>query len=80
MGTPSNCTQRMAIIKSWEVISIEQLISIRLGIGKAARISCRQLISPHTLTKPHLKEQGSVWVQRMLKKTEELQATSVVWP
>lgn len=84
MGTLSSYTQRraqsMAIITSWEVISVEQLISVRLGIGKEAKVSCRQLINPHTLSKSHLKEQGSGWMQRMLKKAEGLQVTSVFWP
>lgn len=84
MGTLRSCIQRMAqsraTTKSWEVISAGQLISISLGIGKAAKINCRQLINSHTLTQSQLKEQGSVWVQRILKIAEGLQATSVLKP
>lgn len=84
MGTLSSCIQRMgqcrASIKSWEVIFLEQLTSVRLGIGKAAKVSCRHLINPYTFTKPHLKENGSVWVPTILKKDEWLQVTSALWP
>lgn len=71
MRTLSSCVQRTAqshaITETWEVISAEQLMSVRLSIGKAAKVSCRQRINPHTLSQSPPKKQESLWEQRILK-------------
>lgn len=52
-------------------------MSIGLGIGNVTKVGCRLLINPHDLTQTELKEQGLIWVQRVLKRADGLQATPV---
>ena len=84
MGTLSSCirskAQSRTIAKTWEVISAEHLTLVKSSTGKAAKVSCRQLTDPHTPTQSQLKEQGSVRVQRILRRAERLQAASELGP
>lgn len=72
-GTLSSRMQRTTqsrAIKSWEIVSVDQPISVRLGTGKTLKVSCTWLIDLHTLTPAQLKEQGLFWVPRMFKRAE----------